>query len=150
MKQSGVQGSCGCFSRREAGVACQSAEGQGVATQRSPVSFHQRRLWFLINSIGTTIYNMVNAIRISGLIRGELIQRVIEEIVHRHESLRTTFHSQDGEPVQIIAPSLTIPLQRVDLSQMDHDAQDAKIRELVRKEARMPFDLATGPSSGLH
>ena len=63
-------------------------------------------------------------------------------IVSRHESLRTTFRAVAGKPVQVIAPSLDLTLECVEISGSDREAE---LQRLASQEARRPFDLTTGP-----
>src|SRR4029434_8042268 len=67
------------------------------------------------------------------------------EIVRRHESLRTTFQLEHGQPVQLIAPELTIPLQVVDLRGVPAVRREAEALHLGQLQALVPFDLAAGP-----
>ena len=83
--------------------------------QTFPLSFAQRRLWF-VEHLEPTAYNVPAAIRITGPLDRPALKRSLNEIVRRHESLRTTFHLVDGEPVQRIAESLDIDVPVVDLS----------------------------------
>ena len=66
-------------------------------------------------------------------------------IVARHEALRTTFVSLEGRAVQVIAPSLTLDLPVVDLSDMAPDGREVRARELAMEEGQRPFDLSRGP-----
>src|SRR5262249_55066275 len=69
----------------------------------------------------------------------------VQEIVRRHESLRTTFAPEGGEPVQVVAPHLTVPLPLVDLAALPRGAAEAEGLRLSRATLREPFDLARGP-----
>src|SRR6185436_8563493 len=81
-----------------------------------PLSFAQQRLWFLDQlAPNNPFYNMPAAIRLSSLLDVEALRWSLAEIVRRHEALRTTFLTVDGEPVQVMAPSLTLDLPLVDL-----------------------------------
>src|SRR3954453_16002831 len=76
-----------------------------------PASYAQRTLWFLEQmSPGRATYNMHAPVRFTGPLVPEVLERAINEIVRRHEALRTTFAAVDGEPVQVIAPSLSVTL----------------------------------------
>ena len=85
-------------------------------TRELRLSFAQERLWFL-NQLepDNPFYNMSMALRLRGPLDTDALERSLNEIVRRHEALRTTFAAVDGEPVQLIAPSLTIPLPVLDL-----------------------------------
>ncbi len=111
-----------------------------------PTSFGQRRFWFLDQfEPGSPYYNIPLAIRVRGNFKVEIFRKVIETIVERHEILRTTFHAQNGEPMQIIHPHFSIDVPLVDLTNIDPAKRDAEIERLATVEARTPFDLARGP-----
>jgi len=112
----------------------------------APLSLHQKRLWFLDQlEPGSTLYNIAGAARIKGPLDLDVVDRVVHEIIRRHESLRTTFSASEGEPVQLISQPYPLPLQVLDLSTFSPGDQDREIKNLVRIEAGCPFDLATGP-----
>ncbi|MCS6806445.1 MAG: amino acid adenylation domain-containing protein [Blastocatellia bacterium] len=112
----------------------------------APLSFHQLRLWFLDQmDPGSPVANVSGALRVIGHVNLNTAQRVFQEIVQRHEILRTTFHYQDGEPLQVIAPAPTVPLRLIDLSELPTEQQQTEINRLVKEEARTAFDLSTGP-----
>src|SRR5439155_26190159 len=83
---------------------------QPVARDRElPLSFAQQRLWFLDQlEPGLPSYNILSAVRLIGQLDAAALQQAINEIVRRHEALRTTFTAKDGHPVQVIAPSLSL------------------------------------------
>jgi alpha-ketoglutarate-dependent taurine dioxygenase/acyl carrier protein len=118
-----------------------------VSRQRHlPLSFAQQRLWFLDQlEPGSFLYNVPRAFRISGELNVAALQGTFDAIVERHEVLRTTFATVDGNPVQVIAPSLGVPLPIIDLSQMAESEREAEARRLATEEAQRPFDLAQGP-----
>lgn len=108
-----------------------------------PLSFAQQRLWFLARlEPGNPYYNCPIALRLKGQLHVAALARVLDEIVRRHEILRTTFKVIDGQPVQIIAArSQSLPV--LDLGELP-DAE-AEARRLVEEEARRPFSLEQGP-----
>jgi amino acid adenylation domain-containing protein len=115
----------------------------GVCT--FPCSFAQQRLWFLNRLIpGECLYNIPAALRIERILDPLLIRQAIDELVQRHESLRTTFHEADGEPVQTVASTLTVPLEVLDLRRPSGPALEEAL-EIAEAEARAPFDLERGP-----
>ncbi|MEU5534177.1 amino acid adenylation domain-containing protein [Streptomyces sp. NPDC020362] len=112
----------------------------------APLSFAQQRLWLLDQlGPGDPAYNMPCALRLSGPVDLGVATRALQALVRRHETLRTTFTSVDGEPVQTIAPADTYAWEPriVDLRRAD-DAEE-RVRGLVAEHARAPFDLSRGP-----
>src|SRR5437867_12449169 len=82
-----------------------------------PISLAQRRLWFLDQLLpGNPAYNITLALRISGSLNATAVERALNEIVARHESLPTTFDWQSSEPVQIVAPGCHCKLPCTDWS----------------------------------
>ncbi|MFY0568156.1 non-ribosomal peptide synthase/polyketide synthase [Archangium lansingense] len=117
-----------------------------LSTGDIPLSFAQQRLWFLDQlEPGSSVYNIPYALRLSGQLDTGALQRAFQELVHRHESLRTTFASRDGQPIQLIAPSLPIPLDVLDLSNEPATERESRAQHLAQQEAQRPFDLANGP-----
>jgi amino acid adenylation domain-containing protein len=110
-----------------------------------PASFAQQRLWFLDRSIpGNTIYNVPTAIHLAGSLNLAALERTFNEIVRRHETLRTTFIVEDGQPLQAIAPSATIPLHVLDLQHLGIEDRDVKAKSIINTELNHAFDLASG------
>ncbi|UFP93831.1 condensation domain-containing protein [Gloeobacter morelensis] len=112
--------------------------------QTFPLSFAQQRLWFLDQiEPGSPAYNIPAAVRLSGPLDVAALQRSLDAIVRRHEALRTTFSTQDGQPVQVIAPAAeqVVELPCIDLGLADNE----QILQLAAQESRRPFDLACGP-----
>src|SRR5436305_1470439 len=82
-----------------------------------PVSFAQQRFWLLDQLMpGNPVYNVGTALRLQGSLDRQALEQSLNEIVRRHESLRTTFGTVDAQPVQIITPTQVLPLPRLDLS----------------------------------
>lgn len=111
-----------------------------------PASFAQQRLWFLDRlQPNTPFYNVSAAIHMTGPLDVRAMEQSLSTIVGRHESLRTTIPSQDGQPVQCVVPPQPVTLPVVDLALGQSDEWDREIERQIRQEARQPFDLATGP-----
>jgi natural product biosynthesis luciferase-like monooxygenase protein/amino acid adenylation domain-containing protein/non-ribosomal peptide synthase protein (TIGR01720 family) len=109
-----------------------------------PLSFAQQRLWYLDRlEPGNVAYNNPSALRLNGRLDVAALERALNEVVRRHEALRTTFALEDSGPVQRIASSLVIPLETTRL-EAEGD-REAAIAGWLREEARRPFDLAAGP-----
>ncbi len=114
--------------------------------QQLPVSHAQQRLWFLDElEPGLATYNIPGAVRLKGQLDVDALQRTFSEVVRRHEALRTTFVTVNGQPVQVIAPASPLPMPAVDLSGLPEAEREAKARELAMAEAGQPFDLSVGP-----
>ena len=112
----------------------------------TPASFAQERLWFLDQwEPNSAVYNLASAFRLSGGLDVTALQQALNEIVRRHEVLRTTFAAQDGQPYQVIAPQLTVELPVVDLQGLPAAQREIEARRLAREEIVRPFDLARGP-----
>ncbi len=108
------------------------------------LSFAQERLWFLDQlEPASPFYNLTVARRLLGVLEPAALARAFQEIVRRHEVLRTTFAVIDGEPVQVVAPELRLRLPRIDLSALPE--REAELKRLGDAESRRPFDLARGP-----
>lgn len=111
-----------------------------------PVSFAQARLWFLDKfQPGNPAYNIPLALRLPGPLSLAALERSFNDIIRRHESLRTTFGMVDGNPVQIVAPSLELKIKLVDLSSSPRDSRESEAIQLGFQEGRYAFDLAAGP-----
>jgi amino acid adenylation domain-containing protein len=111
-----------------------------------PVSFAQQRLWFLDQLVpGSSFYNEHTSVRLKFPVNVALLERSLAEIVNRHESLRTTFIVVDGQPVQVIAPTGTVPLSAIDLRHLPREEREPDAIRLASAEACKPFDLRIGP-----
>ncbi|MGH8718832.1 MAG: non-ribosomal peptide synthetase, partial [Burkholderiales bacterium] len=115
-------------------------------TQSFPVSFAEQRLWFLDQwEPNSPLYNIGIAYTFDGPVNVGLLERCAEEIVSRHESLRTSFSTQDGEPVRLIHPSVDLSLALTDLRALPEDQREAEARRLAFEEAQAAFDLTKAP-----
>jgi acyl carrier protein len=130
-------------------------EKQGVSTpamkrvprdQRLPLSFAQQRLWFLDQlDPNATTYNMSWTVRISGALDVPAFERTLNEILHRHEVLRTAFQTVDDEPVQLIAPSISISLPLIDLTNLPEPDRLPAAQHLAMEDIQRPFKLSEAP-----
>ncbi|HWW76696.1 MAG TPA: condensation domain-containing protein, partial [Pyrinomonadaceae bacterium] len=111
-----------------------------------PLSFAQQRLWFFDQlQPNTSLYNSQRVLRLSGDLDVKALGLTCDEIVRRHEALRTTFAAVDGRPVQVIHPPAPVPLPIIDLSDLPAEEWPAQSERLAEEEARRPFDLEGGP-----
>ncbi|MBW4619917.1 MAG: LLM class flavin-dependent oxidoreductase [Cyanosarcina radialis HA8281-LM2] len=109
-----------------------------------PLSLAQQRLWFLDQlEPGNPFYNIFAAVRLSGQLNIAALEQSFNDILQRHEALRTTFANKDGQPVQIVRSNLVLTLSVVDLREL-HDS-DKEVERLAVEEARRPFDLTVAP-----
>ncbi|WNG57629.1 amino acid adenylation domain-containing protein [Archangium gephyra] len=112
----------------------------------APVSFAQQRLWFLDQlEPGNAFYNVLAVVRMQGTLDVGALQRSFEELVRRHESLRTTFRAEGGMPVQIISPEARVVLEVEDLRALPEAAREAEARRRSEQEAQRSFELSRGP-----
>ncbi|MGB7498148.1 MAG: amino acid adenylation domain-containing protein, partial [Candidatus Acidiferrum sp.] len=110
------------------------------------LSFAQQRLWFFDQlEPGLSAYNIPAAVRLKGPLNLAALEQSLNEIVQRHESLRTTFANVEGRPTQVIARTLTIKLPVLDLRYLAVSERETEVRRLVTAEAQRPFDLSKGP-----
>ncbi|HZB43698.1 MAG TPA: condensation domain-containing protein, partial [Pyrinomonadaceae bacterium] len=111
-----------------------------------PLSFAQQRLWFLDQLVpGNPFYNVPVAVRLVGRLDVSALERSLDEILARHEVLRTTFPDAAGRAVQRIAPAQTIALDVLDLRHLAGPEREREALRLAGEEARRPFDLVAGP-----
>src|SRR5436305_8798695 len=111
-----------------------------------PLSFAQRRMWFLDRLMpGGSLYNIPSPLRVEGALDPGLLERVLSELVLRHESLRTTFEGMRGEPHQCIRPPLPLRIPIIDLGLLPPMAKLSEAAGLTRAEAGEGFDLERGP-----
>ncbi|GHO80005.1 hypothetical protein KSD_77760 [Ktedonobacter sp. SOSP1-85] len=114
--------------------------------EQLPLSFAQQRLWFLDQlEPGSATYNMPAALRLVGPLSFESLEESFHGIVQRHESLRTTFVTQQNQPLQHIAAMAELQIQLIELSGVTLGQREEYLKELAREEAHRPFDLARGP-----
>jgi amino acid adenylation domain-containing protein/non-ribosomal peptide synthase protein (TIGR01720 family) len=110
------------------------------------LSFAQQRLWFIDQlEPDSAFYNNPMAVRLSGSLNKQALKRTFTEIIRRHEALRTTFHTVNNEPIQVIAAPFPAPLPENDLSALAGPTREAEVIRLARQEAELPTDLSRGP-----
>ena len=115
--------------------------GAGVA-----LSFAQQRLWFIDQmEPGNASYNMPVALRLKGELDVAALAESLNAIIKRHESLRTSFATIAGEPVQVISDAWQVSLNADDISQWSEAERAAEVERRAEAEARQSFDLAQGP-----
>ena len=111
-----------------------------------PLSFAQQRLWFLEQlQPGSFTYHIPTAVRLTGSLNIPVLEESFNEIIRRHETLRTHFTMVDGEPTQVIDATLTLSLPILSLESLDESEQEGEVFRLASQEAQKPFDLAQDP-----
>ena len=111
-----------------------------------PLSFAQERLWFVDQyEPNSSAYNMASAVRLKGSIDIDVLGQSLNETIRRHESLRTTFSTVEGEPVQVIAPPGGVSLPVLDFTNLREEERETVAEQRVSEESRQPFELSRGP-----
>src|SRR5262249_28974119 len=111
-----------------------------------PLSFAQQRLWFLQQmNPQSPVYNMPVASRLLGRLNVTALEQALNEIIQRHEVLRTTFQMVDAQPMQVISPRAALVLPLLDLTHLPETAREAEAHRLAVENLRQPFDLVNGP-----
>jgi len=109
-----------------------------------PASFGQQRLWFLDQlEPGSSAYNITFAVRLTGTLNETALQNSLNDLVARHETLRTTFATENDEPVQVIAGQADIRLRVT-------TADEANLSHLLVQLSNQSFDLTNGPLLKVH
>ncbi|MCP5101247.1 MAG: non-ribosomal peptide synthetase, partial [Chloroflexi bacterium] len=111
-----------------------------------PLSFTQRRIWFMEKLVtDTPMYNVAADFQLNGRIDTTLLQHCLNQIIQRHAPLRAIFHEVNGEPYQTIQPNLTIALDIVSLSHLPQTTQQAQTHKHRLAQVQKKFNLQTGP-----
>src|ERR1700730_722031 len=111
-----------------------------------PLSFAQQRLWFLEQlQPGNLSYSVSRHVRISGDVDCQALERALNAVVERHESLRTVFRLAGNEPVQIIQPHQNLSLPLIHLSGLAEAERNQETERLAVEHAEIAFSLADGP-----
>ncbi|HKR14769.1 MAG TPA: condensation domain-containing protein, partial [Pyrinomonadaceae bacterium] len=117
-----------------------------VSRDTAPLSFAQQRLWIVEQlTKGAAVYHLPVAVRLKGELNIAALERALNEVVRRHESLRTSFAIVEGNTVQVIAPSLELTLPVLDLGELSQEEREAEARRMTDEFMAAQFDLATGP-----
>ena len=112
----------------------------------APLSFAQQRLWFLYQlDPGSAAYHVPVYYRLKGTLNVDALKRSVNEIVRRHEVLRTVFDERNNTPVQIVLSSLHIDLPTFDLTTHSRSEADLEVKRLIESETAQPFSLRDGP-----
>ncbi len=111
-----------------------------------PASITQGRYWLLHRAgMADAAFNLPAYVRIKGALSVGLLRQSLAHAVGLHEALRTTFHEQDGELLQVIAPAVDLELERSTVQGSTPAEQEHSVQALLAEEAAKPFDLANRP-----
>jgi len=132
--------------QRTGGEASVEAIGRAGRDRELPLSYAQQRLWFIDQmEPGSAAYNIPCAVRLRGRLDEQALRKSLTEIVRRHEVLRSSFPSRDGEPRQEIHEVDELQLIGLDLRQTDQAEREERLQEVLLAEARHGFELSSGP-----
>ncbi len=111
-----------------------------------PLSFAQQRLWFLDQlEPGNPAYNIPAAFRLVGLLDIEALEKSLNEIVQRHEILRTTFTAVSGKAVQIIDKKPKVLLEKIRITDLSESEQEDRVKQIIKEKTQHRFNLTKGP-----
>ncbi len=126
--------------------AANPTEDGGAEIYAMPPSAAQRRFWVLEElAPGNPALHMRACLQLVGALSETALEKSLQILVNRHETLRTTFEMRDNELVQVIAPSRQIPLTVTSLEDGPAAKQESRLAESIRAEVSAPFDLSRGP-----
>lgn len=119
---------------------------KGIGYNSFPLSFAQQRLWFLDQLYpGNISYNIPTPVRLTGSLNVQALRLSINEIIQRHEVLRTTFSVVEENPVQLVAPIMILEIPEIDLLNIPETIREQETRKLINQDATTPFNLGQGP-----
>ncbi len=111
-----------------------------------PLSFAQQQMWLLDQLVpNNPAYAVPIAVQLVGRLDVVILEQSLNEVVKRHEALRTNFTVINEQPVQVVDPSSQIQLTRLDLGVLSDAEQRAEIQQLISQEVQRPFDLRCDP-----
>jgi amino acid adenylation domain-containing protein len=109
------------------------------------LSFAQERLWFLEQlEPSSTGYNLCRAWRLAGCLNVAALESSLNQILRRHDVLRSAIQFADGRPLQSVQPPVEFKLKIVDLQQTPEADREAELRRRIQETAEHPFDFAAG------
>ena len=123
-----------------------NARHESTKTKTRPLSYAQRRLWFISQlDPGSAAYNIHFGIRLTGKLNQLALENSLNEIIRRHEVLRTRFVMEGDEPLQQIASELELNIEKLGLLSVTNDEREAEAQRIAREEAIRIFDLSHAP-----
>jgi amino acid adenylation domain-containing protein len=117
-----------------------------IRGEHFPLSFAQQRLWFIDRlESRSPFYNIPVAVRLSGKLDAEVLQKCVDQIVQRHQVLRSRFAEIERQPVQVVIPDLTVSIKVDDVTQFSDEVREAEVRRRADEEVQRPFTLEKPP-----
>ncbi|MGA7732187.1 MAG: amino acid adenylation domain-containing protein [Chloroflexia bacterium] len=127
-------------------MLAQQLKQKAAAPRRFPLSFAQQRLWLVDQLEGSSaFYNVSFATYLRGPLQVDALESAIQEIVRRHDTLRTSFVMVDEQPMQVVSPTVEVRLHLKDLRYLPAQERGKAGNTLLEEGARRPFDLAEAP-----
>ncbi|WP_013334418.1 non-ribosomal peptide synthetase [Gloeothece verrucosa] len=112
----------------------------------SSLSFAQERIWFLEElEPHSTSHNLLQPFELKGKINQTALEKSLEEIIQRHEILRTIFILKDEKPVQVVIPAFSVEIPLIDISHLSKPEQEHQTQEIIAQELAEKFDLTSAP-----
>jgi len=117
-----------------------------ASRHKAPLSFAQRRLWFLHElDPDLTAYNIPAAYRVCGPLNVVALENALNAVVRRHESLRTAIVEVDAEPIQQILSTADLSLPVIDLTKLTPERAQTEIERVLNEDAHAAYELQNAP-----
>ncbi|MDR5782373.1 amino acid adenylation domain-containing protein [Caballeronia sp. LZ065] len=123
----------------------EETSGSPEAPRAAPLSFAQRRLWFLHRYAADDAYHIARVFRLHGRVDADRIEAAARLLIERHAILRTSFGEHDGEPRQTVLPDVPLRMVREDWRARGAAARSGELEARLSAEAQAPFDLGAPP-----
>jgi aryl carrier-like protein len=138
-------------SQRQSGTLLDQSRVVSNPMNDASLSLSEGLVWALADSNPRyRAFNMQMGSHLHGDIDIEALQRSFDELVGRHEVLRTSFPKDDGRPVRLVARFLRVPISVVNFTTLDEADREKRVREHAGQVAKAPFDLGEGPLLRIH
>ncbi|NEO97867.1 MAG: amino acid adenylation domain-containing protein, partial [Symploca sp. SIO2E9] len=113
-----------------------------ISTEELPLSYAQQRLWFLDQlEPNSALYNIPITLRLEGTLNQTALEQSLQEIIQRHEALRTNFITVDGQAIQVIHEETNWTISVTDLTHLSTNEQEITAQQLAQQQANQAFDL---------
>ncbi|HVO61623.1 MAG TPA: amino acid adenylation domain-containing protein [Terriglobales bacterium] len=109
------------------------------------LSFSQQRWWFLNQWAPGTADHLSLILRLKGTLKRKALELSLKRLIERHEILRTTYRLVDDSPVQVVSPTIEVPLSFASFSELPQPQRDSEAQKFLDQQLRHPFDLSNEP-----